>query len=110
MSHQPTDPEPSCGCASHKDQLSPEELALTRKNAPVGKPEGPVAWLFVGMVRFYQKFISPLLPPACRFTPSCSEYMRQAVIKHGAVHGTLLGTRRLLRCHPFTQGGYDPVP
>ena len=86
-------------------------ILMTQSDVPVPrKPRGPLAWLFVKMVRFYQKFISPLLPPACRFTPSCSEYMRQALIKHGAFKGTFLGTRRLLRCHPFNPGGHDPVP
>jgi len=66
--------------------------------------------IILGMIRGYQLLISPVLPPSCRFTPSCSEYTRQAVAKHGAVKGTWLGVRRLLRCHPFHPGGYDPVP
>ena len=54
--------------------------------------------------------ISPLTPPACRFTPTCSEYARQAIIKHGPVRGLWLAVRRLLRCHPWGGSGYDPVP
>jgi hypothetical protein len=73
-------------------------------------PKGPVAWLFVKIVRFYQTKISPLTPPACRFSPSCSEYTRQALIKHGAIRGSVMGARRILRCHPFNPGGHDPVP
>jgi len=61
-------------------------------------------------IRFYQRVISPTLPPSCRFVPSCSEYAYQAVQKYGALRGSWLGLTRLLRCHPFHPGGYDPVP
>ncbi|HRZ10246.1 MAG TPA: membrane protein insertion efficiency factor YidD [Gemmatimonadales bacterium] len=61
-------------------------------------------------IRGYQKFISPGLPPSCRFSPSCSQYALEAVSKHGALKGMWLGARRLARCHPFNPGGYDPVP
>ena len=61
-------------------------------------------------IRGYQKFISPALPPSCRFSPSCSQYALEAVSKYGALKGTWLGARRLVRCHPFNPGGYDPVP
>ena len=60
-------------------------------------------------IRSYKLFISPLLPPSCRFTPTCSEYTIQAIEKYGALRGAYLGARRLLRCHPFHSGGYDPV-
>jgi putative membrane protein insertion efficiency factor len=62
------------------------------------------------VIRVYQKVISPLLPRACRFYPTCSVYMCQAVRKFGPVKGICLGVRRLLRCHPFHPGGYDPIP
>jgi putative membrane protein insertion efficiency factor len=62
------------------------------------------------LITLYQWVCSPLLPPACRFTPSCSEYAKQAILTRGIVSGVWLGFRRLLRCHPFHQGGYDPVP
>lgn len=61
-------------------------------------------------VRFYQRWISRFLPPMCRFTPSCSEYMAQALEKHGLWGGLWLGAKRIARCHPFCKGGEDPVP
>ena len=61
-------------------------------------------------LRFYKRRISPLLPPASKYTPPCSEYAMQAVERYGAVYGGYLAARRLLRCHPFAKGGYDPVP
>jgi uncharacterized protein len=61
-------------------------------------------------IRGYQKLISPALPPSCRFTPSCSQYALEAVARYGAVRGTWLAARRLVRCHPFNPGGYDPIP
>jgi len=67
-------------------------------------------WLLLLPIRFYQTAISPYTPPSCRFTPTCSEYARQAIIKHGPLKGTWLALRRLLRCHPWGGSGYDPVP
>jgi putative membrane protein insertion efficiency factor len=63
-----------------------------------------------GLIRGYQLVLSPLLPPSCRFYPSCSQYALEAVNRHGAMKGTWLAARRLARCHPFNPGGYDPVP
>ena len=64
----------------------------------------------IALVRGYKKYISPLLPPSCRFTPTCSEYAMEAIEKHGAWKGGLLAIWRILRCNPFCKGGYDPVP
>ena len=64
----------------------------------------------LGMIRFYRGAISPYTPAACRFTPTCSAYAQQAIEKYGARKGAILAARRILRCHPFHPGGYDPVP
>ncbi|WP_106450589.1 membrane protein insertion efficiency factor YidD [Trichococcus alkaliphilus] len=66
--------------------------------------------IFIGLIRGYQKYISPLFPPSCRYYPTCSNYSVQAIQKHGAIKGSLMGISRILRCHPFVKGGYDPVP
>ncbi len=66
--------------------------------------------ILLGLIRLYQYFISPFLGPACRFHPSCSAYTYEALRLHGTVKGLYLGSRRILRCHPFNAGGYDPVP
>ena len=66
--------------------------------------------LVLAPLTFYKRFISPLLPPMCRFEPTCSIYMMQAVEKHGLLRGAWLGLRRLTRCHVFNPGGWDPVP
>jgi uncharacterized protein len=63
----------------------------------------------LGILRIYKLCISPLLPSACRFHPTCSDYMKEAIEKHGVVRGIGLGLRRLSRCHPFREGGFDPV-
>lgn len=64
----------------------------------------------IGILQIYKQWISPLLPSACRFYPTCSVYMREAVEKHGVPRGVWMGVRRLGRCHPFHEGGFDPVP
>ena len=65
--------------------------------------------LTIGLLRIYKRWVSPCLPSACRFHPTCSEYMLQAVEKHGVARGVGMGLLRLLRCHPFHAGGLDPV-
>jgi len=69
-----------------------------------------VRWLLIGLVDLYRKFVSPLLPPLCRYQPSCSAYAKEALQRHGAIKGTLLAIWRVLRCNPFGKGGHDPVP
>ncbi|MDQ3040867.1 MAG: membrane protein insertion efficiency factor YidD [Acidobacteriota bacterium] len=66
-------------------------------------------FLVLDFLRLYKTFLSPFLPPSCRFTPTCSEYTREAVEKYGALRGTWLGVKRISRCQPFSKGGYDPV-
>lgn len=68
--------------------------------------------VFISLLKSYQKFISPILKQIgvnCKFYPSCSNYMLQAIQKYGSIKGIYLGTKRLLRCHPFAKGGYDPL-
>jgi putative membrane protein insertion efficiency factor len=66
-------------------------------------------YLVLDFLRLYKTFLSPFFPPACRFMPTCSEYAIQAVEKYGAIRGTWLGAKRILRCQPFCKGGFDPV-
>jgi uncharacterized protein len=66
--------------------------------------------ILMGIIKFYQKAISPLTPPSCRFYPTCSHYGLEAIEKHGAMKGSWLAVRRISKCHPFHEGGFDPVP
>lgn len=67
--------------------------------------------IFLAIIRFYRKYISPMFPPCCRFTPTCSQYALEAIERYGAAKGGWLALRRFLRCHPFYKGDfYDPVP
>lgn len=63
----------------------------------------------IGVLTGYKRWVSPMLPSACRYRPTCSEYMMEAVERYGVLRGVWMGVRRLLRCHPFHAGGYDPV-
>ncbi|MBF0133723.1 MAG: membrane protein insertion efficiency factor YidD [Magnetococcales bacterium] len=66
--------------------------------------------IFIGLIRFYQLFLSPVLPPSCRFLPTCSEYAIVSISRYGVLRGGWLSLKRIFRCHPFHPGGLDPVP
>lgn len=70
----------------------------------------PLSWIMLALIAFYRTCISPLTPPACRYTPTCSQYAQEAIKKYGAFRGGWLALKRILRCHPFGGSGYDPVP
>ena len=86
--------------------MSGHGLASTAEGARAPLPKR----LLAGLIRAYQRFLSPALPPSCRFHPSCSQYALEAVTRYGALRGSWLAARRLARCHPFHPGGFDPVP
>lgn len=73
------------------------------------KRPGVTVLICLAIIRFYQRFLSPLKPATCRFYPTCSQYLYEALLKYGLIRGSLLGIWRLLKCHPFHPGGYDPV-
>ena len=91
------------------DESADGELVAAEQTNPA-KPRGIGARMGTRLVEFYQNAISPMFPPSCRFQPTCSEYTRIAIARHGLLRGTYLGVRRLLKCHPFHPGGHDPVP
>ena len=66
-------------------------------------------FIFIFIIKIYQKIISPLLEPRCRFYPTCSEYAKEAILKKGILKGLFLSIKRILKCHPFHPGGYDPI-
>lgn len=67
-------------------------------------------FIFIKIIKFYQNFISPMTPPSCRFHPTCSHYGIEAIQTHGAIYGSYLTIKRILKCQPFHPGGFDPVP
>ena len=85
------------------------ENPMSVKAAPVVRQTLPLRTA-VGAIRLYQRFLSPVLPPACRFYPSCSEYTKTAIERHGLTRGVWLGTKRICKCHPMHPGGIDYVP
>jgi len=76
----------------------------------VNRLTAAAVWLLVAPLRVYRRFVSPFIPPSCRFTPSCSAYAIEALQVHGPLRGSWLTVRRLLKCAPWHPGGYDPVP
>ncbi len=100
--------------ASRTHQAKPASSGANRSVAEgsdaLGADAAPLQRAVVCCLRFYKRRLSPLLPAACRFHPTCSEFCCEAVSRHGVLRGLWLGSRRLLRCHPLARGGYDPVP
>lgn len=80
------------------------------KNTMFIKVNNFIKKIFLILIRFYQYGISPLIGPRCRYTPTCSQYGYEAIMEHGVIKGTYLGIIRILKCNPFSKGGYDPVP
>ena len=97
------------GAQAHEDPAAEvvRAHAPTRPRASILNLPRLAGWY---LIRFYQRFIGPALPPSCRFYPSCSTYALEAVAKHGLLRGSWLAAWRLMRCHPFHPGGVDPVP
>ncbi|MEO7041095.1 MAG: membrane protein insertion efficiency factor YidD [Gemmatimonadaceae bacterium] len=81
-----------------------------QEQVPTGQRRSVGIWILRGPIRFYQLAISPMMPAACRYYPTCSNYAIQAIDKYGPLKGGWLAVRRILRCHPFRPGGFDPVP
>jgi putative membrane protein insertion efficiency factor len=79
------------------------------KGRDIGGAVSMIKFLVLALIKLYRKFISPLKPPTCRFVPTCSEYALQAITKYGLIKGGSLAIKRILKCHPFHPGGYDPV-
>ena len=102
-------PDPT-GEPTAPDERARHAPLFPRPRSILGWGFAPVAWLLIALIRFYQRFISPGIPPSCRFAPSCSQYALEAVQRYGALKGVWLGARRLVRCHPWHPGGFDPVP
>jgi putative membrane protein insertion efficiency factor len=94
--------------AARDEQLKPR--SVKDRGFPVRILKEGGRWLLLLLVRFYQIFLSPFFGGACKFYPSCSKYGYEAIAKHGAWRGSVLAMKRLLRCRPFTKGGFDPVP
>jgi len=96
--------------AAHRThgQLTPQESAAHSGSRTPARSLG--LWVLLAFLRFYIVFLSPFFGGACKFYPSCSNYAVEAVTKHGVRRGVALAVKRLLRCRPFTQGGFDPVP
>lgn len=102
MTHGRTDAR-----SDREHEVGPKTSAPVRPSVRATNLPRLAGWY---LIRFYQRFIGPAFPPACRFYPSCSTYALEAVAKYGLLKGSYLAARRLLRCHPFHPGGVDPVP
>jgi uncharacterized protein len=107
--------QPDSETSSSEDRLAHDESKHGGNTQRVGKEgamTGSITWNspFIWLIRFYQRYITHLLPPSCRFEPSCSHYALQAFRKYPFFKALYLSVRRILKCHPFHKGGYDPLP
>ena len=91
-------------------ELSVEDAPHEDRPREAEGPRGLGARFMTKGIRFYQRYLSPLHPPCCIYTPTCSQYAVEAIAKYGALKGGWLAIKRICRCHPFHEGGYDPVP
>ena len=112
MKQAPTSqyPEPHPVEPAEADGSAGQSTLFPRPRSILAWVLAPITWLIIALIRCYQRWISPGLPPSCRFAPSCSQYALEAVQRYGALKGVWLGARRLVRCHPWHPGGFDPVP
>lgn len=111
--HQPGSSRSSVGAPAGDgagDELEPHQEGAPLTKAAPDKAPSPLAWLAMKMVRGYQKYFSAFTPPVCRFHPTCSQYTLIAIQRYGFFKGGWMGFWRIMRCHPFHPGGYDPVP
>lgn len=104
-----------CASASHADPPGDDPKAndLANGRGALTRPtslKGFVAWPLLALIAFYRRFITPYTPPTCRFYPTCSAYGLEAIQLHGPFRGTAMTVWRILRCQPFSAGGFDPVP
>ena len=99
-----------CGCGAGAADAAPGRRASTARRAILSRAGRALSWPLVVLIKAYQRFISPLSGPSCRFVPSCSQYALDALESHGPLVGAWLALWRLLRCNPLNGGGYDPVP
>jgi len=104
----PASAKPVSDGAGVRDESVPTSSGASRESSPRKRPAS--SWVLLLLVRMYVVLLSPFLGGACKFYPSCSNYAREAIERHGARLGTVLALKRLLRCHPFTPGGVDLVP
>ena len=93
-------------CGHDHGPSSSEEIASENSSTSTS----PLAFVGIFLIRFYQRLISPMLPPSCRYNPTCSQYTLTAIRRYGFFRGSWIGLKRISRCHPFCSGGYDPVP
>lgn len=94
----------------HRDPTGARSPVENRRTHMLNGIRQSIRWLFVAIIRVYQAILSPVLPASCRFYPSCSDYAVESIERFGAIRGMIMAIRRISRCHPWNEGGFDPVP